>query len=88
MEIEKMPVNTTYSAKWTGTGAIPAVGQKVVVTMNRFGPGTVTGHVVRDGYLAVLVELDSPPEWYVSQCAKKSLNPKAPAAFFGTEIRP
>ena len=54
-------------AKWSGEGKVPALGERVNVRMNRFGPGTVVGHFVEAGYAGIKVLLDAIP-------AKKEAN--------------
>lgn len=53
--------------KWSGNGSPPWLGDKVNVTMNSLGKGTVKGFFVLHGYLGIGIELDSPPKWYVEQ---------------------
>lgn len=70
-------------ALWTGVGDPPRFGDRVTVTINRLGPGTVTGYAVVEGYLGVMIKVDDDtrPEWHKTQ------NPKnQPSLAFGPEI--
>jgi hypothetical protein len=52
---------------WSGAVEPPAVGDRVLVTVNGLGPGAVTGYFIEHGWLGVYVRLDSPPDWWVKQ---------------------
>lgn len=65
-----------------GTLTPPAIGTKIIVTMNSIGPGTVRGYFTEDGYLGLLVELHKPPKWWIEQ------NPSRPLGhIFGPEFK-
>lgn len=49
------------AAKWSGLIPIPAIGERVEVRMNGFGPGIVVGQFVEAGYAGVKVLLDTIP---------------------------
>lgn len=71
--------------KWSGAGAVPAIGARVNVKINGMGPGTVIGYFVEpepdNGWLGVKVTLDKRPDWHVRQ------NPDRPFTLvFGAEI--
>jgi hypothetical protein len=61
----------------------PTVGARVVVTMNAFGPATVTGYFVEHGFLGVHVRPDKRPQWHREQNPTRDV-----ICVFGTEIRP
>ena len=70
------------NVKWSGKGAIPAVGDTVNVRLNSIGEGCVTGYFVQDGYVGVKVKIFNPPEWM------KCNNPEGEDSFiFGAEIK-
>jgi len=48
------------NGKWSGTGELPAVGDRVDVRLSGFGSGEVTGYCVTDGWTALYVKLDAP----------------------------
>ena len=81
----------TDKVKWVSSEPIPQVGKRILVTMNNFGYGIVSGYSVQGnsdtdaGYLGVVVQLENPPKWFVKQC---QLNKKElVGTFFGTEIK-
>ena len=65
----------------------PRIGERINVTMNGLGPAVVVGYAVEDGYLGVLVNLESPPEWHIKQNADSRLK-GLPSLVFGPEIAP
>jgi hypothetical protein len=67
--------------QWSGSGAIPAAGEDVTVTINRIGPALVLRRVLVHGYTGLLVLPLSPPDWYRSQNGAH-----APCTVFGAEI--
>jgi hypothetical protein len=68
--------------KWSGGPHVPGIGDKVNVTMNGLGEGTVRGYFTSTGWLGVAVSLDNPPDWYTWQNEGKN-----PLAFvFGAEV--
>lgn len=71
--------------KWSGSEPIPAIGAEVHVRTKRIGTAKVTGYVVQDGYLGVLVLPLDPPPWWVEQYGKPSAANAELA--FGAEIR-
>jgi hypothetical protein len=72
---------------WSNTLQPPAVGDRVDVRMNGFGPGTVTGYFTEFGYLGVYVKVDRLPDWYVKQNKgkEKDANYGTPMVF-GVEV--
>jgi|TARA_R110000787_G_scaffold56284_8_gene129463 hypothetical protein len=75
-------LSSTYmDLKWSGEGAVPAIGDSVYVKINNIGQGVVTSYFTEGGYLGVMVQPDSPPEWYVKQNGADS-----PAHIFGIEL--
>lgn len=71
----------SIKAKWTSPRPIPAVGDRVLIGMNRVGPGVVVDHTIYEGYQGVVVKPDSPPRWYVNQNGKD-----ASCLTFGAEL--
>jgi hypothetical protein len=68
---------------WSGKFPPPAVGEKIRMTINSIGPGTVRGYFTESGFLGLLVQPESPPEWYVKQNG-----PNAVGHIFGIEWKP
>ena len=66
------------TATWSGS-KIPALGDRVHVKMNSYGPGTVIGYFVESGerneedgggtfsFLGLHVKVDKPPQWHLKQ---------------------
>ena len=81
------------AAKWSGRTSIPAIGERVEVRMNSFGPGIVVGHFVEAGYAGVKVLLDALPskkasggyDWPLHMARNKSIEV---VHAFGIEISP
>ena len=74
--------------KWSGAGAVPAIGDRIDVKINGMGAGTVIGYFVEpepdNGWLGVKVTLDKRPDWHIKQCG-----PDRPwTLVFGAEIAP
>lgn len=75
---------------WSGPHDVPAIGVRVVVTLNGFGPGVVTGYRVEEGnddrtiyYLALEVCVDAPPAWFADRFPGETR-----IAVSGLEFRP
>lgn len=49
--------------KWTGSFT-PKKGDKILVTFNNLGTGTIEGFFSENGYIGVLVKPDKPPDWW------------------------
>ena len=77
-------------AKWSNEKTIPVIGDRIVVTMNGFGPGVVRGYFTERGsdadYQGVYVECDKLPNWYVNQCAREGVRRRC-VMVFGAEIK-
>lgn len=74
--------DSTTGYRWSSSTPPPAVGDRVTVSMNGLGQGTVTGYFTQGGFLGLMVQLDAPPEWYVRQNAGN-----VPAPVFGAETK-
>lgn len=61
-------------AVWSGDIPVPAIGDRVIVNFNGFGPGVVRGYFTEPGsdcdYLGVYVECDASPIWWILQTAR------------------
>ena len=56
--------------KWGGPlETIPELGDRVNITMNRLGHGTVTHYFYEHGYLGVMVKLENDPDWHDKQAS-------------------
>jgi hypothetical protein len=53
--------------KWSGAGLPPAIGETVLVRINRIGPSKVLRYFYEHGWLGVLVLPINPPQWYRKQ---------------------
>jgi hypothetical protein len=58
---------TMDAPAWFGGEAPPKVGDTIRVTINNIGPAVVTGYFIEEGFLGVLNQPISPPDWYVKQ---------------------
>jgi hypothetical protein len=52
---------------WSGDKMPPAIGDRVVATVNRIGAGVVESYFREHGYLGVAVRVENPPDWFVKQ---------------------
>lgn len=83
--------STDLPARWRGRTLtwsgerIPAVGERVLCVPNGLGYGTVEGYFQSNGWLGVVVKLESPPEWHVKQNKGKPLS--GLALVYGAEIK-
>jgi hypothetical protein len=66
---------------WSAPFALPAIGQRIYVTMNGLGWAKVRGYFTEHGndawYLGVMTELEKPPAWLRRQ-RKERMNDKLP----------
>lgn len=60
-------INAADPVKWSGEAPPPAVGDRIVIAINRCGPAIVTGYFVDSGWLGLAVEMTDPPEWFIKQ---------------------
>jgi hypothetical protein len=67
--------------KWSGPGLVPAIGARVVITMNSFGPALVKAYFHAEGYLGVICAPDQLPAWYQKQSPGVTMG-----HFFGREL--
>lgn len=74
--------NAPGAIKWSGGAPPPAIGARIIVTINNCGPAIVTGYFVEHGWLGVLCRLLDAPEWHRRQ---NHGNPLGHA--FGAEIK-
>lgn len=68
---------------WSGAGELPAIGSKVNIYMNSYGPATVDGYFHADGYLGVICSPDTLPDWFKKQCPGVTK-----AHLFGIDLTP
>lgn len=68
---------------WSGAGDVPAIGARVHIYMNSFGPAEVRAYFHREGYLGVLCAPDQMPDWYQKQAPGVTLG-----HFYGKELEP
>jgi hypothetical protein len=66
---------------WRCEHPLPRIGDKVEITVNGLGTGTVENYFIEWGWLGITVKLDNEPDWHKVNC------PDFPYAMvFGTEI--
>ena len=53
--------------KWSGRFPIPAIGQRIYITMNRIGWATVKGYFESCGFVGVMTLAENPPDWLKKQ---------------------
>jgi hypothetical protein len=75
-------INTTDPYKWSGDNPPPAIGENLKFYVNGIGRGTVLRYFAEYGWLGMIVQLDSPPDWYRKQHGDK------PAHCFGIDTKP
>jgi hypothetical protein len=52
---------------WISTKAIPQIGAEVCVKVNSIGRSIVKKYFVEHGFIGLLVQPLSPPDWYIKQ---------------------
>ena len=52
---------------WVSTKAIPQIGAEVCVKINGIGRSIVKKYFVEHGFIGLLVQPLSPPDWYIKQ---------------------
>jgi hypothetical protein len=70
--------------RWSGDIEVPEVGDRVVVAVNRIGPGTVVGYCVMDNWIGVIVDVDDPPPWLVESHKRYDMDL---SVAYGIEVR-
>lgn len=68
-------------ARWTGAW-LPRLNDRVRVTFNGFGTGTVMGFFCEAGWMGVYVECDKRPDWHIKRNGKAHPWPMC----FGAEV--
>ncbi|MDF7815488.1 MULTISPECIES: hypothetical protein [Hymenobacter] len=68
---------------WSGEGQVPAIGARVHIYMNSFGPAVVKAYFHADGYLGVLCAPEVLPDWFQRQSPGVTL-----VHIFGRELEP
>lgn len=81
------PADIPVEPKWSGEDEPPAIGTKIRVTINGIGPAIVRGYFVECGWLGLLVDVLSPPDWWVKQNVKPG-QPYPRSHVFGVECKP
>ncbi|WP_223654094.1 hypothetical protein [Hymenobacter psoromatis] len=66
---------------WSGKGEVPAIGARVYIHMNSFGPAEVKAYFHADGYLGVICQPDKMP-------ARLEAHGVTQGHFFGIELEP
>jgi len=74
-------LTTPTNHKWSGKLSIPAIGDKVRITFNGLGTGSVKSYFHEAGFLGIAVLLDEQPDWHEKQCGVNH-----PALVFGAEV--
>lgn len=81
------PADIPVEPKWSGDEEPPAIGTKIRISMNGIGPAIVRGYFVECGWLGLLTEVLSPPDWWVRQNVKPG-QPAPLGHVFGVEFKP
>jgi len=64
--------------KWSGKMPLPAIGDRIYLRINSIGYGRVAGYAEVEDFVGLIVEPESPPDWYVKQTkAQKAEHEKA-----------
>jgi hypothetical protein len=66
--------------KWSNAQYPPSIGDRVNVTMNGFGMGTVIDYFLLEGWLGIKVNVDKQPDWHKKQGSTN------PISVFGIEV--
>ena len=72
---------------WVTTKAIPKIGEEVGVKINGIGRSIVKKYFVEHGFIGLLVQPLSPPDWYVKQNGADEPCHVFPAECFELEVR-
>jgi hypothetical protein len=76
--------------QWVSDTAPPAIGSPIIATINACGPAIVTGYFTLEGYLGLMCDLITPPDWQVKQNANQARKGFGNHAghVFGPEFKP
>lgn len=82
---------------WSGSQPLPAIGQKITITMNGIGPAIVKDYFSSESYLGVMTLALEPPKWLREQRQRDLEGPRAKGkpqwwldgigCEFGTEVK-
>jgi hypothetical protein len=78
-------VDLTLAALWSGKETFatpPTIGDRCFVS-GGFGSATVTGYFVEHGFLGVVVQPDTLPEWFQKQAPGRKV-----VSMFGIDLSP
>ncbi len=70
--------------RWSGSSPPPAIGERVNLFINSFGPATVVSYFVEHGFLGIECKLDKVPDWLERQCERAGILPRPKV--FGAEL--
>jgi hypothetical protein len=83
---------------WSGKMPLPAIGDRIYITMNSIGPAIVKGYFESEGYVGVMTLALNPPKWLQDQRKREAKDPRYMSkptwvkegigCEFGTEILP
>lgn len=80
--------------KWGGKNALPAINDRVYVSMNSLGYAKVVGYLESHGWLGIMVAFENPPDWHKKQTRANAKNTAKPqwvrdgiGCVFGVEFR-
>ena len=93
----EMPIYLDASGKemwWSAEFPIPAIGQRIFITMNGIGWAVVKGYFESEGYVGVMTIATRPPKWLRDQHKRDLKSGRALPGWmregigceFGTEI--
>ncbi|WP_426491310.1 hypothetical protein [Hymenobacter sp. 102] len=69
--------------QWSGRGQVPAIGARVSIYLNGFGPAEVKAYFHAEGFLGVVCAPEVLPAWFQRQCPGVTLG-----HCFGRELEP
>lgn len=75
--------NFPAGLSWSGDSEVPAIGARVHIYMNDFGPATVRAYFHAEGFLGVLCAPDTMPAWLRESSPSVTMG-----HFFGRELEP
>lgn len=76
-------VSGELKGRWSNATQLPQIGDRVQVTFNKLGDGTIIAFFEEHGFIGVVVKPDQRPDWHVKQNGDTHPN----YTVFGAEIK-